>query len=394
MRKSMIVLMSVFFVLSGGIGLAKDLTQKEKLGGQIYRDQELSLYFNQACMTCHHPSAGFADPANQADPEFFPVSEGSDGTSYGGRNAPTSAYAGFSPVLEKVNGTWIGGMFWDGRATGWTLDDPLAEQAQGPFENPVEMGIDRNIVVNRVATSSYASLFLQVYPDTDFTNIDGTYDDIARAIAAYERSSAVTKFNSKFDQFWQACRYQGIDVSGIDMATDLSTLPQGILTSRQLQGLALFNDPDRGNCAACHTTNFTDTDGNAVPPLFTDYTYANLGIPPNWRLYQLAGGGPPDYGLGGFLESQKIDGYQAEYGKFKVPTLRNVAKSSPYGHNGYFTSLEDIVHFLNTRDDLLEGWPTPEYEATLSHELGDLQLTYVEEASIVAFLQSLTDNSQ
>lgn len=285
-------------------------------------------------------------------------------------------------------------MFWDGRATGWTLHDPLAEQAQGPFENPVEMGIDRNIVVERVAAASYASLFLQVYPDTDFEDVNGTYDNIARAIAAYERSSAVTKFNSRFDRFWKECQARKIDVSEIDTTTDLSKLPQGILTNRQLQGLALFNDADRGKCASCHSTvNFTDAEGNAVPPLFTDYTYANLGIPTNGRLYELAGGEPPDYGLGGFLESQKIDGYQAEYGKFKVPTLRNVTKSRPYGHNGYFTALEDVVHFLNTRN-VAVIWPEPEYPATMSNELGDLQLTDVEEASIVAFMHSLTDDSQ
>ena len=77
--------------------------------------------------------SGFADPTNSRDPYHTVVSLGDDGVSLGGRNAPTAAYAGFSPILhQRIEGEYIGGMFWDGRATGWTLVDPLAEQAQGP----------------------------------------------------------------------------------------------------------------------------------------------------------------------------------------------------------------------------------------------------------------------
>ena len=142
----------------------------------------------------------------------------------------------------------MGGMFWDGRATGEELGDPLAEQARGPFQNPVEMGLTPDAVVAQVKISSYAALFLSVYPATDWNNIPGTYNNIARAIAAFERSQAVTKFNSKFDTFWSACQKAGIVVSDITVTTDLTTLPQNILSTGELKGLALFN----GNCAACH----------------------------------------------------------------------------------------------------------------------------------------------
>lgn len=409
-RKALLCFLLLGLVLIGSVDLAEALTLEEKLGGLIYRDTNLSVNFNQSCMTCHHPSAGFADPANRKDPVNFPVSEGSEPGLFGGRNAPTSAYAGFSPVLSvDGNGVWSGGMFWDGRATGKVLGDPLAEQAQGPFKNPVEMGLTEDEVVKRVAASSYANLFLKVYPDADFANVADTYNKIAKAIAAFERSDAVTRFTSKFDEFYLACKAAGIDVSAINLATNLNTLPQGILTTRQLKGLALFNDKDKGNCSACHSTKEIcdpkDPDCiSKLPPLFTDFTYDNLGIPTNWRVYELAGGSPPDLGLGGFLN------LESEYGKFKVPTLRNVAMTPPYGHNGYFATLAGIVNFHNTRDvkpmctDLLATeaqalaagcWPVPDYLDTVNEtEVGDQGLTTDEEYSLVVFMQSLTDRQR
>jgi cytochrome c peroxidase len=370
-------------ILFAGMSAADALTPLEKLGGLIYRDENLSANYNQSCMTCHHPAAGFADPANRRDPVSFPVSAGSDPNLFGGRNAPSAAYAGFSPILGNASGVWQGGMFWDGRATGKTLRDPLAEQAQGPFQNPVEMGLTPATVVQRVAASAYANLFLQVYPDTDFTNVDVTYAKIARAIAAFERSSAVTKFTSKFDKFWAECRKRGINVGTITQMTP--DLPQGILTTRQLQGLVLFND--KANCSTCHLTSNHVVEGKVYPPLFTDYTYDNLGIPTNPRVYVLAGGYPPDLGLGPIVKDK------SQNGKFKVPTLRNVAKSPPYGHNGYFPTLLEIVQFCNTRDS--GSWAPPEYAATVNTtELGDLGLSPTEESSLVVFMQALTDEAQ
>lgn len=385
--RSFLSLTVLALVLMVGISPAGALTAQERVGGLIYRDTNLSANFNQSCMTCHHPSAGFADPDNRKDPINFPVSDGSDPTLFGGRNAPSAAYAGFSPILKKLDGVWTGGMFWDGRATGGRLGDPLAEQALGPFLNPVEMNITMGDVVARVEASPYAALFVQAYPGTNFNDVPGTYDNIGRAIAAFERSTAVTKFTSKFDEFWRACQNQKapIDVSTITAVT--ANLPKGILTTRQLQGLALFNG-EKAKCSACHsTTNYVDASGKIYPPLFTDFTYDNLGIPTNPQVYELAGGGPPDPGLGGFLNDA------AEYGKFKVPTLRNVSKSPPYGHNGYFSTLLSIVQFYNTRD--VGTWADPEYPATLNDtELGDLGLTADEEWSLVVFMQALNDQGQ
>jgi cytochrome c peroxidase len=275
-------------------------------------------------------------------------------------------------------------MFWDGRATGEELGDPLAEQARGPFLNPVEMGMTKEAVVSRVAASRYAGLFQSVFPGTDWTDVNGTYDNIARAIAAFERSRTVTRFNSKFDRFWKECGSTGIDVSAIGVSVDPTDVRTRVLSRGELNGLALFNG--KAGCAACHAT--TDFEPGVVPPLFTDYTYDNLGIPTNPTVYELAGGVPPDLGLGGRL------GEVDQHGKFKVPTLRNVAKSPPYGHNGYFPTLSMIVNFYNLRDvpgSIWEALPPEVPENVNTTELGDLGLTAVEEKNIVSFLHTLTD---
>jgi cytochrome c peroxidase len=386
MRKMIICSTVLVFAFSLGIGSAFGLTDIERLGKKIYKDENLSLYNNQSCKTCHHPGAGFADMENRNDPYNSVVSTGSDGFSVGGRNAPTAAYAGFSPVFDwddTIDG-YVGGMFWDGRATGYTLQDPLAEQAQGPFLNQVEMAMtDADAVVAAVAVSNYAWRFMEVFPETDFNNVDETYDNIARAIAAYERSAEVTRFSSKFDEFWRECKKSGINVSEIDTDTDLNSLPQGILSKGQLKGLALFNDPDKGNCAACHvTTDYVDAT-DVYPPLFTDFTYDNLGIPKSEN--PLIADNPVDYGLGG---RDDIDD-ELQFGKFKVPTLRNIANTPPYGHNGYFATLENIVRFYNTRN--IAEWALPEVGTNVTEELGNLGLTIDEERSIVVFMRSLND---
>ena len=388
MRKIIISSTVLLFAFSVGIGSAFGLSNIEMLGKKIYKDENLSFYSNQSCKTCHHPGAGFADMENRKDPYNSVVSTGSDGFSVGGRNAPTAAYAGFSPVFhwDDTVGGYVGGMFWDGRATGDTLQDPLAEQAQGPFLNPVEMAMpDADAVVAAVAASNYAVLFMAVFPETDFNDVDKTYDNIAGAIAAYERSAEVTRFSSRFDQFWGECKELGIVVSEIDTETNLDSLPEGILSKRQMKGLALFNDPAKGNCAACHlTTDYVDANDVVYPPLFTDFTYDNLGIPKSEN--PLIADNPVDYGLGG----RDDIGGELQLGKFKVPTLRNIAKTPPYGHNGYFATLEDIVRFYNTRD--VAEWDDPEVQENVNtEELGDLGLTPDEERSIVVFMRSLND---
>ncbi len=154
--------------------------------------------------------------------------------------------------------------------------------------------------------------------------------------------------------------------------------------------------------------------------MFTDFTFANLGIPrnPDNPFYDmdevyLDDGSPInplgedfiDLGLGGFLETRSEWSHLAadHYGKHKVPTLRNVDKRYGPGfpkafmHNGVFKTLEDVVHFYNTRDVPAEGWPEPEVAENVNREilegvpLGNLQLDAEAEAALVAFLKTLSD---
>jgi cytochrome c peroxidase len=390
------------------------------LGEEIFKDVNLSKNANQSCMTCHDPSAGFADPANLAKPTKFPVSQGSIPGLFGGRNAPTASYAGFSPIFyyDETEEMYIGGMFWDGRATGLTLDDPLAEQALGPFLNPVEMALStKEEVIAKIQASNYADLFAEVFPDA-FSDVDAAYDNVGRAVAAFERSTSVTAFNSRFDKFWAE---QGKDVSqfGVDADSNYVGVPKKFkskyFTRQEAEGLALFNATNKGKCALCHlTANASPEAGKTYAPFFTDFTYDNLGVPVNPRIAKLAGAQPIDYGLGartaelmaahpsgiaglalisvpsGINAGGNVMVDEGQAGKFKVPSLRNVGMTAPYAHNGFFATLEEITHFYNTRD--VGKWPSPEVSMNVNtEELGNLGLTKKEEAAIVAFMRTLTD---
>jgi cytochrome c peroxidase len=371
-----------------------EMSNLEKLGKAIFFDDKLSINKNQSCAACHAPISGWTGPISSLNATGS-VYEGSVPGRFGDRKPPASAYAGDSPILYLEDDTWIGGMFWDGRATGWRLGDPLAEQAQGPFLNPLEQALpDPAAVVSRVCDGSYGSLFRMVWGYGACNNVTSAYEQIARSIAAFERSRAVNPFSSKFDA-WLAGR--------------------AVLSSEEQWGLQIFNDPAKGNCAACHVSA-----GNR--PVFTDFTYDNLGVPKNPLnpfYYQLAfnpaGINFVDEGLGAFLRSagRPPDVWGPEIGKVKVPTLRNL-DSRPegfvdgrfvkaFGHNGYFKSVKEIVHFYNTRDLLppcpagtpgekVTCWPAPEVAVNVNvDELGNLGLSDAEEDAIVAFLATLSD---
>jgi cytochrome c peroxidase len=404
------------------------LTDIEQLGKSIFFDDNLSLNQNQSCAACHAPEVGFTGPISDINAHGS-VYEGSVLGRFGNRKPPSAAYATPSPildyVLEKGDVLFVGGNFWDGRATGEKLGNPAADQAQGPFLNPVEQALPDNACVvyrvcNPVVAADYPVSFEDVFPEdcdivwpTDVETacaegnpvglstgerekVEASYDDIALSIAAYEASSEVNPYSSKFDYY----------LAGMVN-----------LTKEEKKGLQMFKA--KGKCAACH---ILDAGPNGEPPLFTDFTYDNLGVPRNpenpW--YGQAAFNPDgpnwiDDGLGGFLDTR--EDYEAfaedNMGKQKVPTLRNVDKRpsngfvKAFGHNGYFKSLEQIVHFYNTRDaknrcpdpfttaeDAMDQncWPAPEVEENVNDdELGNLHLTDDQEKAIVAFLKTLSD---
>jgi cytochrome c peroxidase len=382
------------------------LSPIEELGKRLFFDPSLSTPPGVSCAACHGPDVGFTGPDESLN-KAGAVYEGAVKGRFGNRKPPSAAYAGWSPKLhrEEESGAFVGGMFWDGRATGHVLGDPLAEQAMGPPLNPLEQNMaDAAAVVRAVKASASASLFETVWGPGSLDaagDANAAYVKIARSIAAYERSAEVNPFSSKFDDFWRAAKAKGLDAAAINVPTASKFAGLG-LDAAELKGLVLF--ATKGLCANCHTL---ESEGGR-PPVLTDYSYDNLGVPANPdnpfygqdKAFNPAGKAWVDEGLGGYL------GTTAEYkpvanlnnGRFKVPTMRNVdLRPNPgfvkaYMHNGFFKSLKDVVHFYNTRDKAGAGWPAPEVGANLSiNEMGNLGLTGAEEDAIVAFLATLSD---
>jgi cytochrome c peroxidase len=400
MKSRLIVRSAWLPALLVAAGAAYGLTPKEQLGKEIFFDENLSTNFNQSCATCHGPAAGWTGPDSIIN-AFGAVYEGSIPGAFGDRKPPSSAYATQSPILHVVvknknkltPGLFVGGNFWDGRATGEILGSPAAEQAKGPFLNPVEQALPSAAeLVSRVCTSSYGDLFREVWGEgaCDPVNVALDYDRIGYSVAAFEASPESNAFSSKYDLY----------LAG-----------KAKLTEQEKEGLKLFKG--KGQCVGCHV--FGPGQGRKDGGLFTDFTYDNLGLPrnPDNPVYSYMPGFV-DPGLGGFLATRAdYAGFAADsMGKQKVPTLRNVDKRpSPdmlkaYGHNGYFKSLWQIVHFYNTRDvkpacpgdyraaeAIAAGcWPAAEVtENVNTTELGNLGLTLTEEYAIVAFMKTLSD---
>ena len=152
-------------------------------------------------------------------------------------------------------GSWMGGMFWDGRATGAVLGDPLAEQAKGPFLNPLEQALaSPEELCNKVKAGTYAALFDQVWGagSLDCTKADMVYDQIGKSVAAYERSWEVNPYSSKFDMFWDKAKTKRLDVTKISTSNYTKYRNLG-LNDTELYGLAMFNSPTCANCASCHS---------------------------------------------------------------------------------------------------------------------------------------------
>jgi cytochrome c peroxidase len=382
---------------------ASELTPKEELGKNLFFDKISSPDW-MSCATCHSPDVGWTGPVVGIN-KHGSVYRGAIPTRFGNRKPPSSAYATLSPIFDydEAEKLFVGGNFWDGRATGEILGNPAADQALGPFLNPVEQNnASKQAVCEQIASSQYVGVFEEAWgevPDCTSEGVDTTYNQIGLSIAAYENSNEVNQFSSKYDSY---------------LADD------AVLTEEEALGLELFEG--KAMCSACHPTE--------VGSPYTDFTYDNLGIPrnPDNPFYvmdeEFLDDGLPinplgadwiDQGLGGFLATRPEWASMAaeNRGKHKVPTLRNVGKgfggntTKAFGHNGYFKSLKSIVHFYNTRDvtplcpepltveaDALKlgCWPAPEVPENINtDELGNLGLTDTEEDAIVAFMRTLSD---
>lgn len=370
-RLSLVLLVGALSAL-GRAAAAGDETPEpyptlEALGQALFFDTNLSANRTQACATCHDPDFGFADPRGMA-------SLGDDGVSLGDRNAPTVAYAALSPAFHRdAEGGWIGGQFLDGRAA------LLEDQAGGPPLNPIEMGMpDKASVVARLKeNATYVTAFEALFADGVLEEPETGYAAMASAIAAFERSDAFSPFDSKYDRFLRG---------------------EADLTDEEELGRLLFFSQQFTNCNQCHQLGRSAIDPRET---FTDYRFHNIGTPENRSLRELNGiaAGTIDEGL---FANPLIDD-PAERGKFRTPTLRNVAVTAPYMHNGVFADLRTVILFYNTYNSRSEarrinpetGAPfgPPQVEGNLSMEelthgpaLDDRRID-----ALVAFLKTLTD---
>ncbi|PLX38743.1 MAG: methylamine utilization protein MauG [Hyphomicrobiales bacterium] len=347
---------------------AAPYTTVETLGSALFFDLNLSKNRSQSCATCHDPEIAFVDPRGDA------VSLGDDGTSLGDRNAPTAAYSSFSPAFHKTKaGIFAGGQFHDGR------EPDLAGQAGGPPLNPIEMGMpDKASVVARLMENAdYVTAFKALYGDDIFTEADTAYAAMTKSIAAFEMTPAFAPFDSKYD------RYLRGEVK---------------LTAEEELGQVLFFSAQFTNCNLCHQLRKTP---GAAKETFSNYEFHNIGVPEN-RAVRAINGVAKGFKDRGLLENPAIDD-QSQAGKIKVPTLRNVAVTGPYMHNGVFEDLRTVILFYdkyNSKDpkrainpETGQPWAPPEIDGTLSMKeletgpaLDDKRVD-----ALVAFLKTLTD---
>ncbi len=338
---------------------------KAMLGSQLFFDVNLSKNRNQSCATCHDIGQAFTD--RRLTGAEGAVSIGSDDVSMGDRNTPTAMYSALTPRFHRMSsGEYRGGQFLDGRASS------LADQAAGPFVNPVEMQMpSEDSVVDRVLErDDYVASFEQIYGDGLFEDKAKAFSAITDAIAHFESTELFMPFNSKYDRVMRG---------------------EATFTPQEELGRTLFFSEQFTNCNACHQLNPSPFFERET---FTNYEYRNIGVPPNPNLKHLASA---DLGL----RAHPNINDDIERGKFRVPTLRNVAVTGPYMHNGVFKDLRTVVLFYDKYNNPTRKlnpetgapWAEPEVPENIdfvtleqSPALDDRRVD-----ALVAFLKTLTD---
>ncbi|GGK50679.1 cytochrome-c peroxidase [Salinarimonas ramus] len=358
-------------VVAGGVLVARGeaaepiaFASPAALGEALFFDPRLSRDGTMACATCHDPQAGFADPRDDALDGA--VSLGGDGVAHGRRNAPTLTYAQAVPAFHRDEEGYRGGLFHDGRAV------DLADQAGRPMLDQAEMMMaDEAAIVAAVrADPAYEAAFDAFFAPGVLDDPTRGFGAIGEAIAAFERTETFAPYSSKYDRW----------LAGEAELDDWEEL-----------GRVLFFSQQFTNCALCHLG-----DGGLSDPreTFTDHRYHNIGTPAHPGLEA------DDAGL---AENPAVAGDPGQAGRYRTPTLRNVAVTGPYMHNGVFADLRTVILFYNTYNtrsqarrinpETGEPFGPPPHPETLALEelehgpaLDDQRID-----ALVAFLKTLTD---
>ncbi len=387
-----------------------------RLGRDIFFDTSLSSSGKLACASCHSPDHAYGPPTDgpvmlggpelklpglrtvpsltylERQPDFSigPEKEDVDDTV-----APLAqqAEAGKTAVrVEKIatqtaqseNIVPQGGLFWDGRA------DTLQIQASGPMLDPREMdGGSIEIIAEKLRNASYAKKFATLFGERILKDTKLLVAEATFAVGRYQvEEPSFHPYDSKYD-YWLEGKAR--------------------LTEPETRGLKLFNDPEKANCAGCHTSA-PGRDGS--PPAFTDTQYEALGAPRNLALSDNKDPGFFDLGVCGPVRKDIAE--QTQFcGMFKTPSLRNTAVRRVFFHNGVFHTLQEVMDFYNFRDTNPERvYPVggdgkvqkyndlpAQYHANVdvadppfNRHLGETPaMTAQDETDIIAFLKTLND---
>ena len=397
--------------------VTQPLSAMAQIGKAIFYDKALSGSGKLSCASCHDPHNHYAP--SDASPVFL---GGQNLTSEGRRAVPTLTYLERQPpfsigpddAVREGDGPAItaataagtphrptsttntqrsatnlvpqGGLFWDRRA------DTFQQQAHGPLYDPAEMASSPEKVIARLKSAPYGEMLKQLAGPAGEASSAFLLDEALFALSRYQiEEPSFHSYSSKFDR-WLAGKEK--------------------LSLREVQGYRLFNDPMKGNCAACHVDTVTR---DRLPPVFTDHQYEALGAPRNLLLSHTHDRSYYDLGV---CDKQE-DGRKtlADYcGMFATPTLRNVATRKVFFHNGVFRSLEEVLDFYVLRDlqpekfyskdahghvKLYDDIPA-QYkknvdvsDAPFDRRPGDKPaLSEEERSAIVEFLKTLTDDEK
>ena len=308
------------------------LSLAAQAGKKIFFDKALSASGKMACATCHDPDHAYGPPNALA------VQPGGPKLSAAGTRAvPSLRYQESTPPYEDMLDN-PDGISTPGPGGGYTQDGrarTLADQAQIPLLAANEMANRSPAeVVKKIRAAKYADLFRHAFGEDIFAHSQKAFRKALEALQAFQiEDPSFHPYDSKYDL------YAGNKIGGD-------------LTPQEQRGFAVYNDPEKGNCFACH---YNGAGLNGSVRLFTDFTYAAIGVPRNKEIPVNSRRG--HYDLGICSRPDHPPRSNSQYcGMFKTPTLRNVATRKVFFHNGQMKSLNEVIRFYNTRDTNPELW--------------------------------------